>query len=202
MRQKLKAGLYSLLLLLSCLIILPAWYVREQAHQTEETFDSMANIQLPELAQPGETAQVPPTPPEVQKPISRLPESGTTEEVEDSAEAVQPDPDSLPEQEPEEDSSAEELQPQEDTSPAVEESHTFEGSYVFSTVDESYFADALFIGDSRTVGLSEYGRLSGATYFADVGMSCYSVFQTTVNVPGIGSTDLTSLLHSRSFGKI
>lgn len=29
----------------------------------------------------------------------------------------------------------------------------------FTTVDASYFDDALFIGDSRTVGIAEYGSL-------------------------------------------
>ena len=38
----------------------------------------------------------------------------------------------------------------------------------FTTVDASYFDDALFIGDSRTVGIAEYGSLKNATYFADV----------------------------------
>ena len=34
------------------------------------------------------------------------------------------------------------------------------GTYEFSRVDESYFDDALFIGDSRTVGLRDYTDLS------------------------------------------
>ena len=41
----------------------------------------------------------------------------------------------------------------------------------FTTVDASYFDDALFIGDSRTVGIAEYGNLKNATYFADVGIN-------------------------------
>ena len=34
----------------------------------------------------------------------------------------------------------------------------------FVTVDESYFDDAAFIGDSRTVGLHDYGGLDGADF--------------------------------------
>lgn len=34
------------------------------------------------------------------------------------------------------------------------------------SVEKSYFNDALFIGDSRTVGISEYGDLNNATFFA------------------------------------
>jgi len=37
--------------------------------------------------------------------------------------------------------------------------------------DTTYFDDALFIGDSRTVGLAEYGNLGQAEVLADSGMS-------------------------------
>ncbi len=35
--------------------------------------------------------------------------------------------------------------------------------------------DVLFIGDSRTVGLSEYGDLGNADVFADSGMSVFNL---------------------------
>lgn len=35
---------------------------------------------------------------------------------------------------------------------------------VFQTVDDSYFSDALFIGDSRTEGLALYGSLTMRTF--------------------------------------
>lgn len=60
-----------------------------------------------------------------------------------------------------------------------------------------YFDDALFIGDSRTVGLMEYGPISGATYFATSGMSVYSIFYDE-----IGNTSFQDLMETRSFGKI
>lgn len=43
----------------------------------------------------------------------------------------------------------------------------------FTQVDLSYFDDALFIGDSRTVGLRDYsvGNLKNATFFCHEGMS-------------------------------
>ena len=34
--------------------------------------------------------------------------------------------------------------------------------------DESFFDDALFIGDSRMVNVANYARLGSADYFADV----------------------------------
>ena len=47
----------------------------------------------------------------------------------------------------------------------------------FKEVTDDYFADALFIGDSRTVGLSEYceGLDEQATFYAKVSLSIHSV---------------------------
>ncbi len=45
----------------------------------------------------------------------------------------------------------------------------------FVKSDSSYFDDALFIGDSRTVGLYEYGTLQNADYFCDVGLASYKI---------------------------
>ncbi len=42
-------------------------------------------------------------------------------------------------------------------------------------VDDSYFADALFIGDSRTVGLSLYSGLR-SNYYSEVGLNLSTVF--------------------------
>ncbi len=48
-------------------------------------------------------------------------------------------------------------------------------NYVMTAVPDTYFDDALFIGDSRTVGLSEYcEELKGhATFYAKVSMTIY-----------------------------
>ena len=54
----------------------------------------------------------------------------------------------------------------------------------FTTVATSYFDDALFIGDSRTVGIAEYGSLKTATYFA------------------VGTVTLPQLLSQKTFGKV
>lgn len=71
----------------------------------------------------------------------------------------------------------------------------------FHAVDESYFDDALFIGDSRTVGLYLYSPIGNATYFGVTGMSSYSVFDQTAD-----DTDLycylETLLSENTYGKI
>ena len=72
----------------------------------------------------------------------------------------------------------------------------------FTDVTEDYFDDALFIGDSRTLGISEYAGLGNAAFFASTGMSVYNVFSETVSTPVSGTTDLESLLVRRDFGKI
>ncbi len=45
----------------------------------------------------------------------------------------------------------------------------------FSSSDESYFDDALFIGDSRTVGICDYCGLDNAEYYAKEGMTIYDM---------------------------
>lgn len=70
------------------------------------------------------------------------------------------------------------------------------------TVGKEYFDDALFIGDSRTVGISEYGDLNNATFFANTGMSVYNVFEKNVSVPQVGKLKLEQLLTYKEFGKI
>lgn len=62
--------------------------------------------------------------------------------------------------------------------------------------------DALFIGDSRTVGLMEYAGIDGADFFCAVGMSVYNIHDNPVLVPNVGEVTLTDLLNSRKYGKI
>lgn len=57
---------------------------------------------------------------------------------------------------------------------------------VYYTVDDSYFDDAVFIGDSRTVGMYEYGGLEEiSTFYASTGLTIYKMFDSKiVAVPG------------------
>lgn len=55
----------------------------------------------------------------------------------------------------------------------------------YQTVDESYFDDAVFIGDSRTVGLYDYAGLDNTTFYASKGLTVYKVFSAPiVSEPG------------------
>lgn len=62
--------------------------------------------------------------------------------------------------------------------------------------------DALFIGDSRTVGLSEYAGIEGADFFATIGMSVYNIHKNSLSVPAVGKVTLTELLDNKKYGKI
>lgn len=75
-------------------------------------------------------------------------------------------------------------------------------SSVFTNTDNGFFNDALFIGDSRTVGLSEYGKINGASYFASTGMSVYKILKTEVSIPSVGKMRLEDLLARKAYGKI
>lgn len=62
--------------------------------------------------------------------------------------------------------------------------------------------DALFIGDSRTVGLMEYAQIEGADFFCTIGMSVYNIHNKPVSVPNVGKVTLTELLDGKNYGKI
>lgn len=51
----------------------------------------------------------------------------------------------------------------------------------YHTVDDSYFDDAVFIGDSRTVGMYEYGGLEEtSTFYASTGLTIYKMFDSAI----------------------
>ena len=73
----------------------------------------------------------------------------------------------------------------------------------FTTVDASYFDDALFIGDSRMVGMHDYSGLDNATYYAEVGLTIYSLFDDKIAPLADGSMGtIEQALQERQFGKI
>lgn len=74
-------------------------------------------------------------------------------------------------------------------------------SYDFDTVEKEYFDDALFIGDSRTVGLQKYSELQNADYFAQVGLTVYRAFNVSVS-NGYSYRTLLDTLKSGNYGKV
>lgn len=72
-------------------------------------------------------------------------------------------------------------------------------SYQFVGVDESYFDDALFIGDSRTVGLRDYTDLSEhADFLCETSLTIHKVLEE--DFPQAGT--VAEALAARDYGKI
>lgn len=75
----------------------------------------------------------------------------------------------------------------------------------FGRVEDDYFDDALFLGDSRTVGMQEYGGLGDiATFYASTGMSIYKLFDAEIVELPDQEEKITveEALQHQSFGKI
>ena len=64
------------------------------------------------------------------------------------------------------------------------------------------FSNTLFIGDSRTVGLSEYADLKEADVFATTGMSVYKLFDTKVKCSDGKERDLENILKMKKYSRI
>ena len=126
-----------------------------------------------ELAeQPLENADSAQLPPVTEEPQTGAP-VGTETEVQEQPTEVLPPPEPLP--------------------PPTKE---------FITVGDDYFDDAVFIGDSRTVGLHDYGGLDKATFFATVGLNVYDMWsQRFCEVDGEKLT-LEEALSRRQYKKI
>lgn len=76
---------------------------------------------------------------------------------------------------------------------------------IYADVEDDYFADAVFIGDSRTVGMYEYGGLEEiATFYASTGLTVYKLFDSAiVQVPGQKQKQtVEEALQQNSFAKI
>ena len=71
--------------------------------------------------------------------------------------------------------------------------------YEFTTVEESYFDDALFIGDSRTVGLRDYTDLSEhGDFFCETSLTVYKVMEEDFG----GKGTIEEALANKDYGKI
>ena len=79
------------------------------------------------------------------------------------------------------------------------------GEYEFVTVPESYFNDAVFIGDSRTVGMYEYGGIEDrADFFGKISLTIYDVFTEKVAKDEVTGKKITveEALSRKKYGKV
>lgn len=72
---------------------------------------------------------------------------------------------------------------------------------VMTTVDSSYFSDALFVGDSRTDGLRLYGSVGGgADYYCGTSMTIFGVLDSNETTNGV--TGFQNVLQAKQYGKV
>lgn len=89
-----------------------------------------------------------------------------------------------------------ELEP-EDSEPPV-----LKGPLPFVQVGYEYFEDALFVGDSRMEGIAEYGQLENATFFADAGMSVFSLGKKRLPIGNEGKFTFEEVLAEKQYAKV
>lgn len=77
-------------------------------------------------------------------------------------------------------------------------------TYDYVLENESYFNDAAFLGDSRTLGISDYAGLEGADFFCDNGMTIYKLLgEDGVTYQKTGEkVDMKEILQEKHYGKI
>lgn len=77
-------------------------------------------------------------------------------------------------------------------------------TYDYILENESYFNDAAFLGDSRTLGISDYAGLTGADFFCDNGMTIYKLLgDDGVTYQKTGEkVDMKEILQEKQYGKI
>lgn len=76
--------------------------------------------------------------------------------------------------------------------------------YDYQKVKKDYFDDAVFIGDSRIVGMNDYSGLTNATFFAKTGLTVYNLLDDKfVKDSDSGKTvSVSYMMQHHSYGKI
>lgn len=74
--------------------------------------------------------------------------------------------------------------------------------YKEAPVARSYFDDAVFLGDSRTVGLSLYSGWDNCDYLCDVGMTIYDCLDRDIKYKDIAHTTAREILSTNRYGKV
>lgn len=98
----------------------------------------------------------------------------------------------------------EELKAEESLAEASEEILEEDITYEFEAVTEEYFDDALFIGDSRTVGLFEYAGIEErAEFYCKTSLTIWDVLEKPiVNTVSGDKITIAQALSGQKFGKI
>ena len=167
--KKYKQCMYTVILILTCFIASPYIFVKVWA--------SSENVERESISKPPSVAAIALT-------TTAAPETEpATVTTETTTAAVN--------------TAAEGTAPSETTAVTTEAVTTTQPPAQYVQGDPSYFDDALFIGDSRTVGISEYGTLQNADYFCNTGLAPSKILNEKV-----GGKTLEDTLASKKYGKI
>lgn len=71
-----------------------------------------------------------------------------------------------------------------------------------AVIDDSWFDDALFIGESRIQGMQAFSRLGTADYFCAPSMTVYGVLDAKLSDTTFTDATLDQLLNNRDYGKV
>ena len=171
-----KRSLYTFLLAFTCLIGAPFIWVRIWKTSKElKPAKTPAPPSLSTQVKPGNAAQ-----PEPEKDSAEKPTEADGKEAPTGEDATQ----------------------QAEATAAATEAPTTASAEIYNgfiLADQSYFDDALFIGDSRTVGLRDYGTLKNADYFCSVGLSATGITKNNEAVDGV---TFDTKIDSNHYGKV
>ena len=81
------------------------------------------------------------------------------------------------------------------------EAETAPDTYSFTSVTADYFNDAVFIGDSRTVGICEYSGIENATFLCKTSLTIYDYDKPKIEYNN-EKTSIQDVLEKEQFGKI
>lgn len=168
--NRFKQCTYTVILLVTCVIASPFIFkqIWNSSSEKKKT-EKLPEISITGLAQPAQTTTVP------------TDQSGQTTVADTNAAAT---------------TTIAGADAQTTTTTTTTEAPT-EPAQMFVQSDPSYFDDALFIGDSRMVGIRDYGTLDNSTYFCTEGLSTYKVDSEYIN-----GYNFSGILQSRQFGKV
>lgn len=171
--NKFKQCTYSLILILTCVIVSPMIFKQIWNTSAEKKKENNAKT--------------------VEIDIKKGMENNSSSENSGSEQHPSSDADNLETMPTSEENSADTTVTDTIFVPPSTSSSNFTG---FVASDYSYFSDALFIGDSRTVGLRDYGSLGNSDFYCDVGLTTRDANSSAE------SDDLADMLSSNNYGKI
>jgi len=130
-----------------------------------------------------------------------------TEEADTTADDIEKEP---KKEEPEETSSNEQQKLEEEPKKEEEKKEIVstkldfpEPDGIFKSINQSYFDDALFIGDSRTICLQAYGGWNNATFYTSQGVSVWKILEEKIAPLTDGTMGtIEQALSEKQFGKI